>query len=157
MENIQKEDGGLYRVVHPILAGGVPLEPGLAIVMPPSEADKLVRAGYLAPLAELPPEGAIALGVLDEVRRSESSAFPLLDTSPARPDESVPELAREFEGGSAPEAGRDDATQHPAEGAASLGTHNPSASEVDPGAVAAVDSAATAASGRPVRTTRIKQ
>lgn len=134
MENIQKEAGGLYRVVHPILAGGVPLEPGLAIVLPPAEADKLVRAGYLAPLSALPPEGAIALGVIDETRR-DAPGFPQLDTSPARPDESVPELAREFEGGSAPEAGRDDTTQHPAEGAASLGTHNPSASEVAPGAV----------------------
>lgn len=61
-----------WRVVHPILASGVPIEPGAAVILSPAEAARLAEAGYIAPLAELPPEGAIALGMLDETREPDT-------------------------------------------------------------------------------------
>ncbi len=64
----------LYRVVHALLASGVPIEAGAAVIAPPADAAGLVRAGYLAPLDTLPPEGAIVLGRLDEMRRLDAEA-----------------------------------------------------------------------------------
>lgn len=64
----------LYRVVHALLASGVPIEAGAAVIASPADAAGLLRTGYLAPLDTLPPEGAIVLGQLDEMRRLDAEA-----------------------------------------------------------------------------------
>lgn len=96
-----------WRVVHPILASGVPLEPGAAVILSPAPAYSLEEAGYLEPLAELPPEGAIALEMLDETREPDTA------------------------GGQAAVTGRDDDSHH-AGGATSPGTDTASALKADP-------------------------
>lgn len=103
MNAIDHSESGLYRVVHPILASGVPLEAGLAVILPGPEGVKLALAGYLAPLAELPAEGAVALAMLEEQR------FDAGDLS-------------EINGALAPRTGNDPAQQS-AEGVTSLGTN----------------------------------
>lgn len=42
-----------WRVVHPILASGVPIEPGAAVILSPAEAARLAEAGYIEALDEV--------------------------------------------------------------------------------------------------------
>lgn len=54
-------DVRIYQVRHPLLVSGERIAAGQAVLLDAVEVAGLVRAGYLAPLDALPPEGALAL------------------------------------------------------------------------------------------------